>query len=70
MLLADSIYLLTDEFPYDLSGTVQRMLTAGEDPLYVARRLMVIASEDVGLADSQALPLATATYTACQNIGQ
>jgi putative ATPase len=45
------------------------MLTAGEDPLYVARRLVVVASEDVGLADSHALPLATATYAACQNIG-
>lgn len=46
-----------------------RMLTAGEDPLYVARRLIVVASEDVGLADAHALPLATATYFACQNIG-
>ncbi|KAF8312832.1 P-loop containing nucleoside triphosphate hydrolase protein [Clavulina sp. PMI_390] len=46
-----------------------RMLTAGEDPLYVARRLIVVASEDVGLADSHALPLATATYFACQTIG-
>lgn len=45
------------------------MLTAGEDPLYVARRLIVVASEDVGLADNHALPLATATYTACTTIG-
>lgn len=45
------------------------MITAGEDPLYVARRLIVVASEDVGMADSHALPLATATYFACQNIG-
>lgn len=34
-----------------------RMLTAGEDPLYIARRMIVCASEDIGLADSQALPL-------------
>lgn len=34
-----------------------RMLTAGEDPVYIARRMIVCASEDVGLADSQALPL-------------
>lgn len=34
-----------------------RMLTAGEDPLYIARRLIVVASEDVGLADNSALPL-------------
>ncbi|KAF0492725.1 P-loop containing nucleoside triphosphate hydrolase protein [Gigaspora margarita] len=46
-----------------------RMLIAGEDPLYIARRLIVFASEDVGLADNNALPLATATYQACQFIG-
>ncbi|QRW21807.1 ATPase [Rhizoctonia solani] len=46
-----------------------RMLTAGEDPLYIARRLIVVASEDVGLADNSALPLAIATYSACQTIG-
>ncbi|KAG8790109.1 hypothetical protein FRC16_001026 [Serendipita sp. 398] len=45
------------------------MLTAGEDPLYIARRLIVVASEDVGLADNHALPLAVATYTASQTIG-
>ena len=33
------------------------MLTGGEDPLYIARRLIVVASEDVGLADAHALPL-------------
>ncbi len=42
-----------------------RMLEAGEDPLYVARRLIRFASEDVGMADSQALPLAVAAYQAC-----
>ncbi len=41
-----------------------RMLEAGEDPLYVARRLIRFASEDVGMADSQALPLAVAAYQA------
>lgn len=46
-----------------------RMLTGGEDPLYIARRLVVVASEDVGLGDSHALPLAMATYQACQVIG-
>lgn len=34
-----------------------RMLTGGEDPLYIARRLVVVASEDVGLADPHGLPL-------------
>lgn len=45
------------------------MLTGGEDPIYIARRLVVVASEDVGLADPHGLPLATATYQACQVIG-
>ncbi|KAI8821000.1 uncharacterized protein EV422DRAFT_48997 [Fimicolochytrium jonesii] len=46
-----------------------RMIYAGEDPLYVARRLIRFASEDIGLADSNALPLAVATYQSCQMIG-
>ncbi|QDS73710.1 hypothetical protein FKW77_003427 [Venturia effusa] len=46
-----------------------RMLQSGEDPLYIARRLVVIASEDIGLADNTMLPLAVATYTACEKIG-
>ncbi|KAL8737154.1 MAG: hypothetical protein Q9181_001972 [Wetmoreana brouardii] len=48
---------------------LSRMLTSGEDPLYIARRLVIISSEDVGLADNSLLPLATATYTACEKIG-
>lgn len=46
-----------------------RMLEAGEDSLYIARRLIRFASEDVGMADSQALPLAVAAYQACHFIG-
>lgn len=46
-----------------------RMLQSGEDPLYIARRMIVIASEDVGLADNTMLPLATAAYTAAEKIG-
>ncbi|KAF8919975.1 DNA polymerase III, clamp loader complex, gamma/delta/delta subunit [Mucidula mucida] len=46
-----------------------RMLTAGEDPLFVARRMVVCASEDIGLADPHALPLAMSALQACQNIG-
>ena len=42
-----------------------RMLEAGEDPLYIARRLVRFASEDIGLADSQALQVAVAAYQAC-----
>ncbi len=44
---------------------LSRMLEAGEDPLYVARRLIRFASEDVGMADSQALQVAVAAYQAC-----
>ncbi|KAM3605378.1 uncharacterized protein V6R79_024699 [Siganus canaliculatus] len=46
-----------------------RMLEGGEDPLYVARRLVRFASEDVGLADPSALPQAVSTFQACHFIG-
>ena len=46
-----------------------RMLEAGEDPLYIARRLIRFASEDVAMADNQALPLAVAAYQACHFLG-
>lgn len=46
-----------------------RMLEAGEDPLYVARRLVRFASEDVGLANSFALPQAVAAFQACHMLG-
>ncbi|NLZ74482.1 replication-associated recombination protein A [Candidatus Falkowbacteria bacterium] len=46
-----------------------RMLAAGEDPLYIARRLIRFASEDIGLANNSALMLANAAYDACKNIG-
>ena len=46
-----------------------RMLEAGEDPLYVARRLIRFASEDIGLANPNALLQATATYSACHDNG-
>ncbi|KAI5083027.1 hypothetical protein GOP47_0002770 [Adiantum capillus-veneris] len=46
-----------------------RMLEGGEGPLYIARRLVRFASEDVGLADPQAITLAIACYQACHFIG-
>lgn len=46
-----------------------RMLEAGEDPLYVARRVTRFASEDVGMADPKALEIAVAAYHACHFIG-
>lgn len=46
-----------------------RMIMAGEDPLYLARRMIRFASEDIGLANNSALILASSTYDACKNIG-
>lgn len=46
-----------------------RMLEAGEDPLYIARRVTRFASEDVGLADPRALEIAVAAYQSCHFIG-
>ena len=48
---------------------VCRMLDGGEDPLYIARRLVRFASEDVGMADSHALQVAVAAYQACHFLG-
>lgn len=46
-----------------------RMIEGGEDPIYIARRLVRIASEDIGLADNNALNLAINTFQACQFLG-
>ncbi|MFA5108985.1 MAG: replication-associated recombination protein A [Patescibacteria group bacterium] len=46
-----------------------RMIEAGEDPLYIARRLIRFASEDIGLANNSALMLANAVYEACHKTG-
>jgi len=46
-----------------------RMIEAGEDPRFIARRLMVHAAEDIGMADPQALPIAVAAAEATQLIG-
>ncbi len=46
-----------------------RMLTAGEDPRFIARRLMILASEDIGMADPSALPTAVAAAQTVQLIG-
>jgi putative ATPase len=46
-----------------------RMLAAGEDPRFVARRLVISASEDIGLADPQALPIAVAAFQALEFVG-
>lgn len=46
-----------------------RMLEGGEEPLYVARRLVRMASEDIGMADSRALEICIAAYNACHYLG-
>ena len=46
-----------------------KMLQGGEDPRYIARRLTILASEDVGLANSHALTVATAAFEACEKVG-
>ncbi|MCH5209890.1 MAG: replication-associated recombination protein A [Oscillospiraceae bacterium] len=48
---------------------MQRMLYSGDEPLYIARRLIRFASEDIGMADSNALTLAVAVYQACHFLG-
>ena len=48
---------------------VTRMMQGGEDPLYIARRLVRFASEDVGLADPMALSMAVSAMQACQLLG-
>ncbi|MEY4743959.1 MAG: hypothetical protein RIR34_1298, partial [Actinomycetota bacterium] len=46
-----------------------RMIEGGEDPRFIARRLMILAAEDIGLADPQALPLAVAAFETVAQIG-
>jgi putative ATPase len=46
-----------------------RMLESGEDPRFLARRMVIFASEDVGMADRQALPLAVAAFDALDKVG-
>lgn len=46
-----------------------RMLESGQDPLYIARRVMRMASEDIGMADPQALVVANAAHDTCAKIG-
>jgi putative ATPase len=46
-----------------------RMLESGEDPRFLARRMVIFASEDVGLADRQALPTAVAAFDALDKVG-
>ena len=48
---------------------LSRMIDAGEDPIFIARRMVIFASEDIGLAQPTALVVANAVFKACQTIG-
>ena len=60
---------LRDSDPHAACYRIQRMLAWGEDPLYIARRLLRFASEDIWLADNNALLLANQVYQAIEKIG-
>jgi len=73
----DQHYDVTSAFIKSVRGSdvdaalhyLARMLTAGEDPRFIARRLMILASEDIGMADPTALPMAVAAAQTVQLIG-
>lgn len=73
----DQHYDVTSAFIKSIRGSdvdaalhyLARMVEAGEDPRFIARRLMIHASEDIGMADPTALPVATATAQAVALIG-
>jgi putative ATPase len=73
----DAHYDVTSAFIKSMRGSdpdaalhwLARMLVAGEDPRFIARRIVIFASEDVGMADPQALLVATAAAEAVQNVG-
>jgi len=46
-----------------------RMIESGEDPIFIARRMVIFASEDIGLADRSALIVANSVFEACKNVG-
>jgi putative ATPase len=73
----DAHYDVTSAFIKSMRGSdpdaalhwLARMLVAGEDPRFIARRIVIFASEDVGMADPTALLVATAAAQAVQNVG-
>jgi putative ATPase len=73
----DAHYDVTSAFIKSMRGSdpdaalhwLARMLVAGEDPRFIARRIVIVASEDVGMADPQALLVATAAAQAVQSVG-
>ncbi|MBV8282272.1 MAG: replication-associated recombination protein A, partial [Candidatus Eremiobacteraeota bacterium] len=68
-LISAFIKTVRDSDPDGAVYWLARMLEAGEDPMFVARRLVILAAEDIGLGDPQALPIATAAHYATHAIG-
>lgn len=68
-LISAYIKSMRDSDPDGSVYWLARMLEAGEDPLFVARRLVILAAEDVGLADPQALGVAVAAQQAVHFVG-
>jgi putative ATPase len=74
---ADAHYDMTSAFIKSMRGSdpdaaaywLVRMLDSGEDPRFLARRMVIFAGEDVGLADPQALPVAVAAFHALEAVG-
>ncbi len=74
---ADQHYDIVSAFIKSMRGSdpdaavyyLARMLASGEDPKFIARRIMILASEDIGNADPQALCVASAAFKACEVIG-
>jgi putative ATPase len=68
-LISAFIKSLRDSDPDAAVYWMARMLEAGEDPLFIARRMVILAAEDVGLADPQALGVAVAAQQAAHFVG-
>lgn len=76
-LKGDEFYKTISAFHKSIRGSdpnaslyyLARMLEAGQDPLYIARRLIRMASEDIGLTNPQALTLAVSAFQACERLG-
>ena len=68
-LISAFIKSMRDSHPDGALYWLARMLEGGEDPKFIARRMMIFASEDIGMADSQALVIASAVFHAVEVVG-
>ncbi len=68
-LISAFIKSMRDSAPDGALYWLARMLESGEDPKFIARRMMIFASEDIGMADSQALVVASAVFHAVERVG-